>query len=42
MQRKSVDGAEYPEDWKDISRAVKVEARWKCVRCGHNHAGGER
>ena len=35
MPRKST-GA-YPLNWAEISRAVKDEAEWKCVRCGHPH-----
>lgn len=35
MQRKSI--GEYPIDWHVISKAVKVRAGWKCVRCGHEH-----
>lgn len=29
-----VDWNCYPEDWKDIARAVKDEAGWQCERCG--------
>lgn len=35
MSRKSI-GA-YPSNWKDIAQAVKNNADWKCVRCGHRH-----
>jgi hypothetical protein len=35
MKRKSI--SDYPEDWPDIARAVKIEADWCCVRCGHEH-----
>src|SRR5690242_21241546 len=35
MSRKST-GA-YPPDWKAIATAVKDEAGWHCVRCGHPH-----
>lgn len=31
---------EYPADWKAIAQAVKDEAGWKCVRCGHIHEKG--
>ena len=27
----------YPSNWEEISKAVKDEAGWKCVRCGHPH-----
>lgn len=37
MTRKSVPGATYPSDWKDIARAVKDAADWKCIRCGVAH-----
>jgi hypothetical protein len=26
---------EYPDDWDEISKAVKDVANWHCVRCGH-------
>lgn len=29
----------YPADWPEIARAVKDEAAWKCIRCGHPHDG---
>ena len=35
MIRKST-GA-YPANWKQIAKAVKDAAGWKCVRCGHAH-----
>ena len=35
MARKST--GEYPENWAEIAQAVKDEAGWKCVRCGHPH-----
>ena len=35
MARKSI--GEYPSDWKDIAKGVKMEAGWKCVRCDHAH-----
>ena len=35
MKRKST--GEYPPNWKDIAKAVKDAAGWKCVRCGHRH-----
>lgn len=38
MPRKST-GA-YPENWKEIARAVKEEAGWKCVRCNQEHNPG--
>lgn len=35
MTRKST--GVYPPNWDEISRAVKDEAGWRCVRCGHIH-----
>ena len=35
MPRKSTGN--YPPNWKEIALAVKKEAGWKCVRCGHPH-----
>ena len=35
MPRKSI--GEYPPNWNEIAVAVKDEAGWKCVRCGHPH-----
>jgi hypothetical protein len=35
MARKST--GEYPENWAEIAKAVKDEAGWICVRCGHPH-----
>jgi hypothetical protein len=35
MIRKSI--GEYPANWKEIAKAVKDAAGWKCVRCGHHH-----
>lgn len=35
MTRKST--GDYPENWPEIARAVKDEAGWCCVRCGHLH-----
>jgi hypothetical protein len=37
MKRKSPEGSKYPDNWKEISDAVKEAAGWKCVRCGHKH-----
>lgn len=28
---------EYPPNWKEIARAVKEQAGWKCIRCAHPH-----
>ncbi len=28
---------EYPSNWQEIAQAVKDEAGWCCVRCGHPH-----
>jgi 5-methylcytosine-specific restriction endonuclease McrA len=36
MPRASRGGA-YPLDWKDIAKACKDAAGWRCVRCGHEH-----
>lgn len=36
MTRKSVGGP-YPPNWKEISKRVKEEADWRCVRCHHPH-----
>ena len=38
-QRQRTDGmtGDYPADWPEISREVKVEAGWRCERCGHPH-----
>lgn len=30
----------YPDDWPEIAKAVKDEAGWRCVRCGHPHDPG--
>jgi hypothetical protein len=35
MIRKST--SEYPDNWKEIARAVKDAAEWKCVRRGELH-----
>ena len=37
MKRKSPVGSSYPENWKEIARAVKDAAGWMCVRCGAVH-----
>lgn len=37
MPRRSKPGSEYPYNWVAISLAVKEQAGWKCVRCGHPH-----
>jgi len=34
MARKS-HGGSYPPDWQEISKRVKEDAGWKCIRCGH-------
>ncbi len=26
---------QYPDDWPAIALLVKVEAEWRCIRCGH-------
>lgn len=28
---------EYPANWKEIAKARKDKAGWKCQRCGHPH-----
>lgn len=28
---------EYPAEWVELAQAVKQEAGWRCVRCGHPH-----
>jgi len=35
MKRKST--GKYPDDWKEIAKAVKDAAGWCCVRCGKPH-----
>lgn len=35
MPRRST--GEYPPDWKEIAKAVKDKAGWRCVRCGRPH-----
>jgi hypothetical protein len=35
MIRKST--GEYPVNWKEIAKAVKDAAGWKCIRCEHTH-----
>src|SRR6185436_205913 len=35
MPRKSI--GKYPQNWNEIAIAVKDEAGWNCVRCGHAH-----
>jgi len=37
MKRKSPAGSRYPDNWKDIAKAVKDAADWKCIRCGKLH-----
>jgi hypothetical protein len=32
-----MDRARYPENWKEISKAVKDRAGWKCEACGIKH-----
>lgn len=27
----------YTDDWPTIARAVKEQAGWQCIRCGHAH-----
>lgn len=27
----------YPENWNEIATAVKEQAGWRCLRCGHEH-----
>jgi hypothetical protein len=35
MKRKST--SDYPANWKEIAKAVKDAAEWKCARCGKLH-----
>lgn len=28
----------YPADWKEVAKAVKDAAGWRCVRCDHPHS----
>jgi 5-methylcytosine-specific restriction endonuclease McrA len=35
MTRKST--GVYPDNWKEIAKAIKDENEWKCVRCQHPH-----
>ncbi|RLC34408.1 hypothetical protein DRH14_03045 [Candidatus Shapirobacteria bacterium] len=35
MKRKSI--SKYPDNWPEIARNTKEEARGRCVRCGHPH-----
>lgn len=37
MARRSVAGAVYPPDWKQIAHSIKEQANWTCVRCGVRH-----
>jgi len=37
MKRKSPEGAQYPDNWKEIADHVKTAAGWKCVRCNTPH-----
>ena len=38
-QKQRTDGVhgDYPDDWPEITLAVKTAAGWRCVRCGHPH-----
>jgi 5-methylcytosine-specific restriction endonuclease McrA len=27
----------YPENWPEVSTAIKLQACWKCEHCGHPH-----
>lgn len=29
--------SDYPPNWKEIAKAVKDEANWKCIRCNRPH-----
>jgi 5-methylcytosine-specific restriction endonuclease McrA len=35
MPRRSI--GEYPENWKDIAKQTKDQAKWRCIRCRHPH-----
>ncbi|RPI95536.1 MAG: HNH endonuclease [Chloroflexi bacterium] len=37
MKRKSPPDSKYPDNWREIAKAVKDAAQWKCVRCGKLH-----
>lgn len=28
---------DYPDDWKELSHAIREAAGWRCVRCRHPH-----
>lgn len=32
-----IDYADYPEDWRQMAKAVKDAAGWKCEQCGMGH-----
>jgi hypothetical protein len=34
---KQLHFGEYPSNWREIAQAVKDDAGWRCVRCGHAH-----
>ena len=40
MARKSLPGKHYPPHWSIIAQAVKDQAGWRCIRCGHAHDPG--
>jgi hypothetical protein len=29
-----VDWSKYPDNWKEIALAIKIEADWQCEKCG--------
>ena len=31
---------QYSDDWAAIAKAVKDAARWRCIRCNHDHDPG--
>lgn len=28
---------QYPPNWRELARAIKEQAGWRCVRCDHPH-----
>lgn len=37
LMPKHSQGGEYPANWKEIAEKCKIEAGWKCIRCGWPH-----
>jgi 5-methylcytosine-specific restriction endonuclease McrA len=39
----AMDRSRYPANWDEISRSIRIRARWRCENCGvKNHAVGYR